>query len=219
MPSNALLKFENKMLVDVNRIVDSHAALNHEGGGKRGLGHITRSGILMLCASWELYVEELAAEIAGFLSDRANAPSQLPLLVQKELSRVVKEHKHELKPLELAGAGWEQVYKAHVQEVMGSLNTPKAAPIDETYRRLLGWENPSSNWSLGKEFINEFVKTRGDIAHRGSDANYVRISDLRDKYIAGVCSTVIEHDNAACDFINNVSVGGRPWRRRNNATT
>lgn len=171
----------------------------------------------MLCASWELYVEELAVEIAGYLADRANAPSELPLLVQKELSRVVKEHKHDLKPLELAGAGWEQVYKAHVKEVMGSLNTPKAAPIDDTYKRLLGWENPSANWSRGKDFVNEFVKTRGDIAHRGSDANYVRINDLRDNYIAGICSTVVEHDNAACDFINLVSNGGRPWRRRNAA--
>lgn len=214
MPSNALLKFENKMLVDVNRIVDSHGVLNHDGGGRRGLGHITRSGVLMLCASWELYVEELAIEIAQLLANRAHAPEQLPLGAQKELARFVKEHKHDLKPLELAGAGWEQVYTAHVTEVVSGLNTPKAGPINETYKKLLGWENPSQNWTKGKDFINDFVKVRGDIAHRGSDADYVRIGHLRDRYVGGIATTVIEHDNAACNFINDNSVGGRPWRRR-----
>lgn len=138
MPSNALSKFEGKMLVDVERIADSHAALNHDGGGRRGLGHITRSGVLMLCASWELYVEELAIEVANCLAQRANAPTQLPLHAQKELSRLVRDHKHDLKPLELAGSGWEQVYTSHVREVIGGLNTPKSGPIDETYKKLLG---------------------------------------------------------------------------------
>ena len=214
MPSNALAKFENKMLVDVKRIVESHGILNHDGGGRRGLGHITRSGVLMLCASWELYVEELAVEVAECLANRANAPTQLPLGAQKELARLVREHKHDLKPLELAGAGWEQVYVSHVKEVIGTLNTPKAGPIDETYKRLLGWETPSQGWSRGKDFINDFVKGRGDIAHKVSDADYVRIGVLKDDYVIGIGATVVEHDNAACDFINNNSDCGRPWRRR-----
>ena len=214
MPSNALAKFQNYMLKEVQRIIQSHNTLNHDGGGRRGLGHITRSEILMLCASWELYVEELAIEVADYLSDRANAPKQLPLEAQKELARFVREHKHDLKPLELAGGGWEEVYKAHVKEVIGGLNTPKASPIDEIYRKLLGWEEPSRNWTMGTDFINGFVKVRGDIAHKGSDANYVRINDLREKYVAGIRATVIEHDNAACDFVCNNTVGGRPWYRR-----
>jgi hypothetical protein len=172
----------------------------------------------MLCASWELYVEELAVEIAGHLADRANAPTQLPLPVQKELSRFVKDHKHELKPLELAGSGWEQVYIGHVKEVMGGLNTPKAGPVDETYKKLLGWEKPSNSWTQGKIFINDFVKVRGDIAHQGSDAAYVKIGVLRNKYLENIHKTVIEHDNAACDFIYDNSFDGHrrrsPWRRR-----
>ncbi|HHK74529.1 MAG TPA: hypothetical protein ENJ57_05120 [Rhizobiales bacterium] len=134
MPSAALTKFENKLLIDVDRIIASHAALGHDGRGKRGLGHITRSGVIVLCASWELYVEELAVEVASILSERANTPTDLPLEAQKYLSRHVREHKHNLKPLELAGAGWEQVYINCVRDVVGSLNTPKKGPIDQTYR-------------------------------------------------------------------------------------
>lgn len=213
MPSNALMKFEGKMLIDVNRIVESHTELNHDGGGKRGLGHITRSGVFMLCAAWELYVEELAVEIAGYLVDRATSPDQLPLPVQKELAGLVRGHKHELKPLELAGAGWKLVYKAHVQDVMSGLNTPKVDPIEKAYKKLLGWEKPSESWSRGGKFINDFVTARGDIAHRGSDASYVRIGDLRD-FISGVKGTAVEHDNAACDFLSGHCGGKRPWRRR-----
>ena len=50
MSSNAYTNFEKK-LKDVERLYDSHSQLNHDGKGRRGLGHITRSGIFMLCAA------------------------------------------------------------------------------------------------------------------------------------------------------------------------
>ncbi|MCV6576279.1 MAG: HEPN domain-containing protein [Cohaesibacter sp.] len=215
MPSKALKKFSTKMLVDVERLIESHGTLSHGGKGKHGLGHITRSGIFLLCASWELYIEEVAIEIAGVLSSRATSPHKLPLGAQKELSRMVSNHKNDLKPLELAGAGWEQVYNNHVIEEVRRLNTPKSGPIDEIYKKTIGWEDPSKNWSCGTDFINGFVKIRGDIAHKGSEADYVKIAELRDKYNAGIIKTAIEHDNAACDFVKNNSEGDRPWRRKN----
>ncbi len=132
----------------------------------------------MLCAAWELYVEELAVEVAKCLADRANSPEHFPLGVQKKLAKHVREHKHELKPLKLAGDGWEQVYMAYVNEIVGSLNTPKAGPINEIYSKVIGWESPSAYWTHGKDFINQFVTTRGDIAHQGSAATYVNIKKL-----------------------------------------
>jgi hypothetical protein len=113
MPSSALIKFENNMLVDVDRIIQSHGQLNHDGMGRRGLGHITRSGVLMLCAAWELYLEELLIESARIFIRRAHSPGQLPQPVQKEIAKVVRESKHELKPLELAGDGWKIIYDNH----------------------------------------------------------------------------------------------------------
>ncbi len=213
MPSTALRKFETKLLVDVDRIIESHGLLDQNGQGRRGLGHITRSGVLMLCAAWELYVEELAVEVAELLANRATSPNDLPLPVQRELSKAVKEHKHELKPLELAGAGWEHVYISHVKDIVGSMNTPKVGPINEIYLRLTGWSKPSGSWTRGNDFVNGFVKARGDVAHRGSAAAYVRIGALRD-YRRGIVQTVTEHDNAAAEFVRDNSVGNLPWNRR-----
>ena len=66
------------MLTDVDRIIYSHRQLNHDGLGRRGLGHITRSGVLMLCAAWELYVEEVMLEGVTYFSDKIDNPKELP---------------------------------------------------------------------------------------------------------------------------------------------
>ncbi len=170
MPSAALLKFEGNLLVDVDRIVESHAQLNHTGQGRRGLGHITRSGVLMLCAAWELYLEELLVAAAGALAQRAGSPHDLPRAVQRELSKCVRDAKHELKPLELAGDGWRTVYDEHVRACAAGLNTPRSGTLDPIFKRFVGIEYISQFWSVGAPVIDGFVTARGEIAHRGRDA-------------------------------------------------
>lgn len=144
MPSAALQKFETNMLVDVDRIIGSHGDLNHDGMGRRGLGHITRSGVLMLCAAWELYLEELAVESARFFINRVDSPDQLPLPVQKEIAKVVRDSKHELKPIEMAGDGWINIYQNQVGQLMSALNTPKStnlSPCSSEFLELKRFQN------------------------------------------------------------------------------
>jgi len=214
VPSCALLNFESTLMVDVDRIIKSHTVLNHEGGGRRGLGHITRSGVLMLCAAWELYVEQLLSASAGVLADRAAVPGDLPLPVQKQIAKVVRDSKHELKPLELAGDGWMMIYRNYVGVTVGNLHTPKSTNLDPLFKRLVGFERVSNSWSVGAPAIDSFVKARCEIAHRGRDAAYVRIWSLK-QYREQVISAVLDTDNAMADFIRDNSEGGSPWRRRN----
>ena len=214
MPSAALQKFEANMLVDVDRIIDSHGDLNHDGMGRRGLGHITRSGVLMLCAAWELYLEELALESARVFVDRVDSPDQLPLPVQKEIAKVVRDSKHELKPLEMAGDGWVTIYQNQVGQLMSALNTPKSTNLDPLFKRILGVEEVSEFWSAGKQSINAFVSARGDIAHRGRDAGYVTINRLQE-YRTLIVSSVVETDNCMADHLQSSTPTNRsPWRRR-----
>jgi len=213
MPSSALLKFENNLLVDVDRLIDSHGQLNHEGMGRRGLGHLTRSGVLMLCAAWELYLEELLIESARTIANRANSPDDLPKQVQKEIAKAVRNSKHELKPLELAGEGWREVYLNHALAKVQSLNTPKSTPVDNNYFHLIGIPDLSHNWSIGAAEIHSFVGARGDIAHRGRDAQYVVIGGLV-QYRDHISRTVIDTDNALADFLRDNTTGRSPWRRR-----
>lgn len=164
MPSASFKKFELNLLVDVDRIIESHADLNHDGRGRRALGHITRSGVLMPCAAWELYVEEVLFEGVEYFISKLDSPRELPKPVQQELSRTVKESKHELKPLELAGEGWKSLYRNHVKEVLQGLNTPNSGNLDPLFKRFLGIDKVSDWWSLGKDVVNDFVTARG-ISH------------------------------------------------------
>ena len=213
MPSAALLKFESNLLVDVDRLIESHGQLNHKGMGRRGLGHITRSGVLMLCAAWELYVEELLIESARVIIDRAASPDDLPEKVQKEIAKAVRDSKHELKPLQLAGEGWRNVYINHALAQVQGLNTPKSGNVDTMYHRLVGVPELSNSWSIGANNIDSFVTARGDIAHRGRDAQYVIFGRLID-YKGQIVRTVLDTDNFLADFLRQNTQGGAPWRRR-----
>lgn len=213
MPSNALAKFESNLLVDVDRLIESHGQLNHQGMGRRGLGHITRSGVLMLCAAWELYLEEVLVESARIIIDRAASPDDLPRKVQQEIAKAVRESKHELKPLELAGEGWCNVYINHALARVQGLNTPKSGNVNTLYHCLLGIPELSNSWSVGANSIDSFVTARGDIAHRGRDAQYVVIGNLIG-YKDQIVRTVIDTDNFLADFLRQNTRGRAPWRRR-----
>lgn len=214
MPSSSFTKFERNLLVDVERIINSHAQLNHNGKGRRGLGHITRSGVLMLCAAWELYLEEVLLEGVNYFIQKLDSPKLLPKAVQQELSRHVREAKHELKPLELAGDGWKVLYRNHANEVLQGLNTPKSGNLDPLFRKFLGIVQFSDWWSLGAQKINDFVTARGDIAHRGRDAQYVTIKSLH-VYLQDIKQTVVDIDNQLTEYLCEKTPGpDRPWRRR-----
>lgn len=214
MPSSAFRKFERNMLVDVDRIIETHGNLNHDGRGRRGLGHITRGGVLMLCAAWELYVEEVILEGIQFVIANVDLPNALPKDVQKELARAVKESKHDLKPLELAGEGWKSLYRNHAHETLAGLNTPKSGNLDPLFKRFLGVPSISGNWTVGAQTINDFVGVRGDIAHRGRDARYVTINRLAE-YKRVISSAAIDTDNFLSEFLRDSTPGmARPWNRR-----
>jgi hypothetical protein len=78
---------------------------------------------------------------------------------------------------------------------------------------MVGIDNISSAWTIGVNQLNAFVTARGDIAHRGRDAGYITIGNLK-TYRAQILLSVIDTDNAMADFIQANSAGGSPWRRR-----
>lgn len=216
MPSNALGKFEGAMMKDVDRIIATHASIQDGVPGNKGLGHLTRGGVLLMCAAWELYIEEVAIEAIEACIDRANGPTDLPATVQKSISDYVKASKHQLKPLAMAGDGWKTVYLEIGREWVTALNTPKKHNIDEGLRLLIGLEDLSNNWSLGAAAVNDFVSARGDVAHRGSDAGNIHMNKLKETYKPQISRCAVETDNAISTFIRETfEPKAYPWNRRN----
>lgn len=170
MPSDALSKFENTMMKDVTSIIKRHTALSQGIPGKKGLGHLTRGGVLLLCSAWELYLEEVLSEAVKFACNQATSPDELPKDVRKTIAAYVRESQHELKALALAGDGWKAVYQEAAQIRIDRVNTPKPGVINPIFKKFLGINQLSDCWSHGDQAIKDFVTARGDIAHRGRDA-------------------------------------------------
>jgi hypothetical protein len=212
MPSQAFKHFRVNM-IDVQRLIESHAELSPTHRGKRALGHITRSGIVMLCACWELYAESLLIESARYLGGKFDLPTSLPLDVQKHISKLVRDAKHDLKPLELSGLGWRSVYDAFCCNEVKALNTPKPSNLKPLYQNYLGVEDLSSMWTCASDDIKNFVSLRGNIAHNGRFTEYVTITQLKD-YAELIYKTCLETDAAICDYLLGL-VGGtvQPWRK------
>lgn len=211
MPSQAYQDFKHNR-VDVMRLIANHGSLHSGAPGKKGLGHITRSGVVMLCASWELYAETLLIEALTCLLRSCASPDQLPLNVQRSLSKYVREAKHELKPLSLAGDGWKAMLLEYANAECGALNTPKSGPLNALFKTFLDLTELSSCWSGdGKDRINRFVGVRGDIAHRGRDASYVALNKLKD-YLSDIEAMVVETDNCVRTHIKSIAPSSRaPW--------
>jgi hypothetical protein len=209
MPSQAFKAFEYN-LVDTDRMIDTFKSIKQQGAG---LGHLTRGGVVLLCASWELYVEMVVRECAAAFTSQLQLPSELPLPVQQELSKAVKADKHDLRPLDLAGNGWRSVYAAHVEKRTDNLNTPKSHKLSPLFADLLGVSDVTVAWSAGNADLDAFVTVRGDIAHKGRHADYMKIADL-EKYRAQVRKYAVETDNFLSDYLKSTTPSGyKPWNK------
>lgn len=212
MASSAFNEFRYNVL-DARRLHQAHGIMSAGTPGKKGLGHLTRSGVVMLCAAWERYNESVIVEAAGYFAKEIRDPNNLPLAGRKHLSAIAKKHVLELKPMELAGEGWRTLYVAQATDETSSLNTPKSGKLKVLYERLTGLPNVSDFWTIGAQPVDDFVSARGDIAHNGRKSSYVTAGTLL-HYIDMIGEVAAEHDNKFCDYLKAASGSTcQPWRR------
>ena len=214
MASNAYKNYQ-KNLVDVKRLIESHSVESGSKKGKKGLGHLTRSGIVMLCASFEVFIEEIVEETISIYIDRIPSIKDFPKQVKKRLVYKAKENNNELEILNLTGDGWKQSLVNYSKHDLGSLHTPKCHVIDTVTNRYIGIKDFSSTWDFNKKELNDFVSIRGEIAHNGAKARYIKIKYLKES-VEKITKLVQEIDCKICDHINEKTCCGQPWRKRYN---
>lgn len=209
MPSKSYQLF-HKNLMDIQRLLDNHKTLSGQERGKKALDHITRSGILLLVATWEVYIEELICESVGFLSKNIRDPNDLPVPVKKFLSDCIHNSKNEIEPFKLAGRGWSEFYREQAGHVTNALNTPKIEKIDKLFKDLLGVNIISRNFGL--RTLNLIISTRGDIAHRVKLNKYVKPAILRG-FMEDIRQYVLETDKAIYEHLTDLG-GKTPWKNQ-----
>src|SRR5690348_4303270 len=97
-------------LQEVDRLSDIHAIVTPEGPGrKHNVQILHKSGIVMLVACWEAFVEDLAANGLTFLLEIAPNHTALPDSV---LERIANKHQGK-RAWSLAGNGWRTACTDH----------------------------------------------------------------------------------------------------------
>lgn len=178
MPSQSYFDFL-ELLEDVDQLRITHLEYSKGLRGRKKLGYLTRSSIVMLCAAWERYNENILLECIDKILETNIEATSLSKHIKEYLSIKVKENKNNIYPIELADNGWKNLWKGYAINDTNSLNTPNSENLNKLFKRFIGIEDFTKMWhekSITK--INDFIKVRGEIAHNGSKAKYVRFDTL-----------------------------------------
>ena len=211
MPSDSYINFLH-IRIDVLKLIETHTFYTKNKRGRKNLGHLTRSAVVMLCAAWERYNEDLLLESIEKICSIITDINALNDGIKKTISSKVKLDKHDQKPIELAGVGWKNVWKNYAEEETKLLNTPKGKQLRKLYLTYLGIPDYTRLWTVNNSTeIDRFVSDRGNIAHNGNKASYIRMTKLR-SYQDLVIKNVINIDSNMADTIQSMTGSSNlPW--------
>ena len=182
---------------------------------------LNRSAVVLLCASWEAYIEDVATESFKFMLRSSDDPKVFPAKVRVLASRHLLEDPDGRKIWDLAGSGWKKVMEGHshsvINVVLRDFHAPKSGKIDTLFEHLLGLRKVSNSWrwrnmtvERARNKLDGFVEVRGDIAHRVRADRSIQLSWVRGRaeHLVGLVGTT----EAALAKHVRKRVGKRPWK-------
>ena len=210
----------NTNINEIGRLIRFQTALKDRPDFRRSLEVLNKSGIVLLVACWEAFVEDLASFAFDYFLSEATDYNTFPSKVLTQASKPFWDSKDERGVWALADVGWRRVLTGHknkiIQEYLGNFNTPRPAQIDALFQSLIGLKSLSSHWhwkgmsaSQAKKKLDELVSLRGAIAHRVSASRSVT---KRDFFNSGVFITRlgVTSSNAIRSYVH-TRVGKYPW--------
>jgi len=167
--------------------------------GKRGqrppyIELVNRSTIVLICAIWEAYCEDLCAEtLEKIIEVVGNDHKRLPEMLRTFVAQKIKSEtsgKDVDKIWRLAGEGWKKVLrdnlKGYLEKYIGGFNWPKWEGVEALFKKTLGLPQITKNWAWkacsvknSKKRLNHYVELRGEIAHRGRASTTVKLTDVK----------------------------------------
>lgn len=165
---------------DVQRLLDIHRDVTGDGPGRRyGVEVLNRSAVILACAAWEGFIEDVAEESVGHIVSAAQSTQSVSKAIKQEIAKVLEADEHNLRVWDLAGDGWQKLVLERRDKIISQeiepFNTPDARRIRKLFKRLLDEPDVTENWAwqgLNHESavrkLRKFVKVRGAIAHRGT---------------------------------------------------
>ena len=191
MACKAFEKFEaNK--VEVERLLDIHGQLTGDAPGRRyNVGVLNKSAIIMTCACWEAFVEDLSEEATLHLTKYLDDPTKIPKeVIESIMARGAQ--KDAVKFWKVVTSGWKTAVKTNSQflarlERGWGLNTPNSDNVHLLMRNSMGISSVSEKWywaGMSREQaidkLNRLVSRRGELAHGTSPARGVNKAECTD---------------------------------------
>ena len=211
MPTKSYGRFLNN-LETVTRLENEYSCAKdrRHSKGKGAFDHITRSAVVFLVSSFEVYCEEVINECCNVMISYAKDAVNLPHLVKKTLSDHVRNEKNGVPPIDLCDEGWRGVYRMIVKQETERLNTPNLRKLKDLFQKLIGIE--STQWDLIPDIttLDDIIVFRGEITHRVRAATYVRIEKVAE-YKEYIGSLVIAIERMLRDFIMANYSSKVPW--------
>lgn len=215
-------------LRDIYRLQEIHEQLTGTSVGyKHGVEVLHKSGIVLLVACWEAYVEDLTALAFDVLLSNATAASTFPKRVLVRISKTVRESPDDMAPWTLADAGWRNVVTKYKNDIferfIGRLNTPKPAQVNELFEAVIGISNITSCWhwkgmsaTASQEKLTRLVKLRGEIAHRVGASTPVHKENVYDhlefiQRLAAKTHNVVRRHILDITSQQRLTIAGKEW--------
>lgn len=175
---------------DVQNLLRIHSRLTQPGPGRKyAVDILNRSAIVFITACWEAYIEDVCREVFNSLMDDCKVPERLPSKVRSAVAIGLKSSKNPLEIWRLAGRGWKEVMKKHLQTAVARFHTPNSENIDELFTKTMSIKKISSSWSWkgiapenSREKLDHFIRIRGKIAHRSKHRKPVHKSHVKDYF-------------------------------------
>lgn len=174
--SAAYEAFENNR-ADVDRLMELHGDISGNAPGRKyGVAVLNKSAIVLLCASWEAYCEDIVSEVVQHYVKHAPDANALPQVLRKRIATELGELGKD-KMWTLADEGWRSVLSSRLADLKverdRSLNTPKTKQVRDLFEDHAGYTDITSEWywsgrsvDSSRKTLDGFVSLRGDIAHR-----------------------------------------------------
>lgn len=193
MASQARASFD-KNCQDIDKLLQVHEDLTGKSPGRRReVEVLNKSGIVLLTSFWEAYCEDIAAEGIQHLVSYTSTAASLPDTLKKKIAKYLKDDKHELAVWKLADDQWRSTLESRLttlqEERNRRLNTPNSNNIDALFSEALGIDAISPSWywpgmsaEQARQKLDNLIKLRGEVAHRGKAAAGVRKTDVKSYY-------------------------------------
>jgi hypothetical protein len=217
MPSKALDNFLTNMQ-EVDDLLRLHRLAGGPLPGRRsGLEALNKSDVVLICAIWEAYCEDLCLEALDSVLGNVTSSDRLPKELRKLVASTLKTDKNEIAVWGLADKGWQlECRRIALQAVVAPLNTPKTANIQEVFERLLGLRRLAASWTWRRmpatqagALLDAYVSLRGDIAHRLHPGGPVRKTKVTG-FIRHVGFIIGATDPIVANHVASLT-GRRPW--------